>query len=57
MPFTLAAEKPGPLYFRVWESLVRRKTFGYVVIGDSLSFERELLKNLSDLDVNTIDLP
>lgn len=57
VPFTLAAKKPGLLYFRVWEGLVRRKTFGYVVIGNSPSFEGELLEHLSCLDVNTIDLP
>lgn len=57
VPFTLAATSPGLFYFKVPEFLVRRKTFGFRALGDCRDAEEILRARLSQLDLETIDLP
>ena len=57
IPFTLAATRPGFFFFKVPELLVRKKTFGFRALGDCGDVEQSLRVSLSQLDLETIDLP
>lgn len=55
--FTLAAKLPGAFFIKAPEALVHRKTFGYRFLNEAPEFRQFFIDSITELDLETIDVP